>query len=202
MLHMCVLHIRYHLWILVICGTGMLHQTWTLWRLNKRKPICFYTRRQRMFWRAIAVASILLVPLVLLTPSWYPKLGFMLLLLHYPTYSSSWKTLAAGALCLLMILVIPIVWLGESVRDTTVGLLAILAIYLILLLLRQSFFIKSRIVWQVRRCQLRSFDPGAPGNVCGNVIMFMNWVSQIVMLTHATMVSCHIRRCLFKTSRL
>jgi len=124
---------RYHLWILVICGTGMLHQTWTLWRLNKRKPICFYTRRQRMFWRAIAVASILLVPLVLLTPSWYSKLGFMLLLLHYPTYSSSSKTLAAGALCLLMILVIPVVWLGESVRETTVGLLAILAIYLILL---------------------------------------------------------------------
>lgn len=141
---------RHLLYIPILGGSAALIQTSVLWVIYKK-----YTgmpQPQTLFWIAFVVSCFLLVPLVFVTPMRFPFMALVLLLYHHPTYSSSFGVLGLVAMCFAMLYVFAAVWMDEPMEAIPSTFMAVFIVYVVLVVLRRSFFIMARNVWQVRRC--------------------------------------------------
>jgi len=141
-------HSRSHLWVFVIGSVSAAVQVLTLYCILQR-----YARlpgSQDLFKFAYIVSLFALVPLVLVVPKRYPWMGFMLLLYLNPAYSCASMALIVSAVLILgLILLTPVLWLNGSSAHLAQLLLPALLIPSVIILLRRSFFVQSRVAWQV-----------------------------------------------------
>lgn len=143
------------MYIPILGGVAVLLQISVLWIIRTEKKIRI--KPQILFWMALSLSCVLLVPMVLVTALRVPIMALVLLLCHHPTYSSSSIVLFLIVLCWVLMYVIAAVWMGESMVGIPNYSTAILALVLVLLVLRRYFFIMERNVWQVSNLLPHSF---------------------------------------------
>lgn len=137
-----------HLYVLLIGGIAASLQASVLWIVSKDYKAM--PQPQNLFWIVFALSCVLLVPLVFVTPVRFPFMALVLLLCHHPTYSSSSLVLGLIALCWVLLYMMAAVWMNQSMEGIPNASMAVVILYVVLLVLRRSFFIMARNLWQVR----------------------------------------------------
>lgn len=143
----------------ILGGIAAVLQASVLWIVSKKRRTSFDA--QTLFWIIFAVSCALVVPLVFVTPVRLPFMAIVLLLCHHPTFSSSFLVLGSIALCFVLLYTIAAIWMRESMEGIPNASMAVFLLFLVLLVLRRSFFTMARDVWQVCVCARISRFPAA-----------------------------------------
>lgn len=139
--------------ILVIGGVACAAQAALLWCMHRE--YAFLPEPQALFWAAFGLSSLLLVPLVFVVPMRYPVMGLMLVTTHFPSCSSARVGVLSLLLATALVFVVPALGMAGDMEEGWLGALVLLAfVHAVVLVMRRSFFMSARNLWQV------SWEPG------------------------------------------